>query len=53
VGDLVSRINGEPVASWDPQRYDRLVATATQVEYAFIDGTRETSKPLAVVNIVP
>jgi hypothetical protein len=52
-GDLVSRINGEPVASWDPQRYDRLVATATEVQYAFIDGTSETSKPLAVVNIVP
>jgi hypothetical protein len=52
-GDLVSRINGEPVASWDPPRFDRLVATADTIEFTFINGARESEKPVQVANIVP
>ena len=52
-GDLVSRINGEAVGGWDPQRYERLVATAGQIAYTFIDGTSESTKALGVAVLVP
>jgi hypothetical protein len=52
-GDLVSRIEGEPVASWDLPRFERLVATADHIEFTFLDGTRETAKTLPVVDLVP
>jgi hypothetical protein len=52
-GDLVSKINGEPVTAWDPVRYEQLAASADAVEYTFIDGTRESVKTLGVVNLVP
>jgi hypothetical protein len=53
LGDLVSRIDGEPVSSWDPVRYERLIASAASVEYTFIDGSRSTVKTLRVVDLVP
>jgi len=52
-GDLVSRINGEPVASWDLPRFDRLVATADHIDFTLLDGTRETAKTVAVADLVP
>ena len=52
-GDLVSRINGEPVAGWDLPRYRRLVATASSIDYTFIEGVKESSKPIPVVVLVP
>ncbi len=52
-GDLVSRVNGELVAGWDPARYDQLVASADRIEYTFIDGARESVKSLGVAVIVP
>jgi hypothetical protein len=52
-GDLVSRINGEGVAAWDPTRYDQLVAMASHVDYTFINGTKESSASLAVAELVP
>jgi hypothetical protein len=53
LGDLVSRINGEPVAGWDPSRYDQLVASAAAIDYTFIVGTRESARTLSVVDLVP
>jgi len=52
-GDLVSRINGEPVAGWDLSRYHRLIAGSRRIEFTFIDGEQETAKSLAVVDLVP
>jgi membrane-associated protease RseP (regulator of RpoE activity) len=52
-GDLVSRINGETVAAWDPARYDQLVASATSIDYTFIDGARESVRTLGVTDLVP
>jgi hypothetical protein len=52
-GDLVSRINGEPVAAWDLPRYDRELAKAGHIDFAFIDGARETLRPVPVVDLVP
>ncbi len=52
-GDLVSRIEGEPVANWDPSRFDRLVATAGAIRFTFINGTQESVKSVQVADIVP
>jgi len=52
-GDLVSRINGEPVAGWDPARYDQFVAAAARIDFTFIDGARESAKTVGVVDLVP
>jgi hypothetical protein len=52
-GDLVSRINGEAVSAWDPVRYEQLVASATSIDYTFIDGTNDTTKPIDVAVLVP
>jgi hypothetical protein len=52
-GDLVSRINGEPVASWDLPRYDKLVASSNHIDFTFIDGSRETAKTIPIVDLVP
>jgi membrane-associated protease RseP (regulator of RpoE activity) len=52
-GDLISRINGEPVAAWDPVRYDQLVASATSIDYTFIEGTSDATKPIDVAVLVP
>jgi hypothetical protein len=52
-GDLVSRINGEPTAGWDPVRYDQLVAGASTIDYTFIEGTQEHTRAIAVFSLVP
>jgi hypothetical protein len=52
-GDLVSRINGEPVDNWDLPRFERLRTTADPIAFTFIDGAQETVKPLAIVDLVP
>lgn len=53
LGDLVTRINGEPVARWDLRRYEQLVATATEITFTFLQGTAETEKRVAVFELVP
>jgi hypothetical protein len=53
IGDLVTRINGEPVASWSTQRYGQLLANAEQITYTFLYGTTETARRLDVVELVP
>jgi hypothetical protein len=52
-GDLVSRIDGEPVAAWDPDRYDRLVQSAPWINFTFINGASEALRTLNVVDLVP
>jgi hypothetical protein len=52
-GELVSRINGEPVAKWDIARYEHLVDTAAWIDFTFIDGTSEALTRLRVVELVP
>lgn len=52
-GDLVTRINGEPVAQWDFRRYEQLVASASEITFTFLTGTRETEKHFAVFELVP
>ncbi len=43
-GDLVSRVNGEPVSAWDPARYEQLLASATRIDFTFIDGSSEATR---------
>ncbi len=52
-GDLVTRINGEPVAQWDLRRFDQLVASARTITFTFLKGTEEKSKALSVFDLVP
>jgi membrane-associated protease RseP (regulator of RpoE activity) len=52
-GDLVTRINGEPVERWDFRRYEELIARAGAVTFTFLYGTRETEKSLRVFDLVP
>ena len=52
-GDLVTRLNGEPVARWDIRRYELLVATATAIEFTFLNGPREAPQRLAMFDLVP
>ncbi len=52
-GDLVTAINGEPVAAWDARRYDRLVANAEAIGFTFLNGTSKAEKQLRVVELVP
>lgn len=53
LGDLVTRINGEPVARWDLRRYEQLVATASEITFAFLIGTVESEKKVGVFELVP
>lgn len=52
-GDLVTRINGEPIAKWDFRRYEQLVATAPVITLTFLIGTAETEKRVRVFELVP
>ena len=52
-GDLVTRLNGEPVAKWDIRRYELLVATATSIEFTFLNGTAELPERVNVFDLVP
>ncbi|WP_415908554.1 aspartyl protease family protein [Oleiharenicola sp. Vm1] len=52
-GDLVVRINGEPVAGWSYERYAALLASAAKVTYTFLTGTREYDVEIPVFELVP
>ena len=52
-GDLVTRINGEPIAKWDFRRYEQLVATASEITLTFLTGTAESEKRVRVFELVP
>lgn len=53
LGDLITRINGEPVAQWDLRRYEQLVAAAPEIMFTFLNGTKETNVTLKVFELVP
>lgn len=52
-GDLVTRINGQPVENWDLVRYDTLMRSAPWVEYTFLNGREETTGRITVAELVP
>lgn len=53
IGDLVTRINSEPIAKWDLRRYEQLVASADEITFSFLNGPRESEKRLRVFDLVP
>ncbi len=52
-GDLVVRINGEPVAQWDYERYAQLVKVAAKITCTFLAGAREYDVEVPVFELVP
>lgn len=52
-GDLITRINGEPVAAWDLVRFKTLVASADTIAFTFLNGTDEQEKRLRVFELIP
>ncbi|MDP2138618.1 MAG: aspartyl protease family protein [Candidatus Didemnitutus sp.] len=52
-GDLIVRINGEPVDRWGLDRYATLLASAAKVTYTFLAGTREFDLEIPVFELVP
>lgn len=52
-GDLITRINQEPVDKWGVQRYADLVQKSKKITFAFLVGRREYEIPLAVMDLVP
>jgi len=53
VGDLVVRIDGEPVSDWPLQRFETRVAAAEVLDFAFLDGLLETTRTIPVFDLVP
>lgn len=53
LGDLVTRINGEPVAKWNLTRFDQYLTTANEVTFTFLFGTKEVEKRVGVFDLVP
>jgi hypothetical protein len=52
-GDLVTRINGEPVSKWDFARYEGLIANATELVFSFLNGSSEGEKRVRVFDLIP
>ena len=53
VGDLVSRINGEPVEAWNLERFRELVDIGGQIDYSLIKGRDEETFTAATFVLVP
>jgi hypothetical protein len=52
-GDLVTRIEGEPVAKWNLERYEHAVATSATLTFTLLFGTNEVEKRVGVFDLVP
>jgi S1-C subfamily serine protease len=52
-GDLCTRIDGEPIAGWNLQRYEELTASAKAVTFTFLRGTVEQNISVTVFDLVP
>lgn len=52
-GDLIVRINGEPVEQWDLMKFDALVGESDVIQFTFLDGREETTHAIEVFPLVP
>jgi C-terminal processing protease CtpA/Prc len=52
-GDLVTRIDGEPVLQWNVGRYEKLVSDSATIAFTFLNGTQESEKRIQVFALVP
>ncbi len=53
VGDLISRINQDPVENWDLERFRQLVETGGTIDYTLIKGRDEVPLSAATFVLVP
>jgi len=54
LGDLVTRINGEPVSRWDLRRYERAIASTGEIALTLLNGTAESEpRRISVFDLVP
>ncbi|MBI5380841.1 MAG: aspartyl protease family protein [Opitutae bacterium] len=53
IGDLVTRINGEPVERWGPERFGTLVKQSSDIAFTFLVGRREVETRVNVLVLVP
>ena len=51
-GDIVSRINGEPITEWPLKRYDELVRRAQEITFTFVLGDRENPMVISTFDLV-
>jgi len=52
-GDLVIRINGEPIADWNLRRFEATVRRTTEITFTFLYGTKETPVVIPTFDLVP
>ncbi|MCE2862895.1 MAG: hypothetical protein RIR76_2514 [Verrucomicrobiota bacterium] len=52
-GELVVRIDGEPVARWDLSRFEARVGRAEDLQFTFLEGNREFTRRVRVFDLVP
>lgn len=52
-GELIVRIDGEPVGRWDLIRYESRIAAGGELELTFIEGSREFTRRVRVFDLVP
>jgi len=52
VGDIVSRINGEPISEWPLRRYDELVHHAHEITFTFVLGERQNPVVISTFDLV-
>jgi hypothetical protein len=52
-GDLIARINGEPVSAWPLQRLDALTRRSAEIAFTFIHGNKETPIIIPTFELVP
>jgi hypothetical protein len=53
IGDLVIRINGEPVDAWDLTRYQALIDAGGTIEYTLLQGREEVTVTADTFALVP
>jgi hypothetical protein len=52
-GDLVARINGEPISAWPLQRLEALTNRAAEITFTFIRGNKEAPIIIPTFDLVP
>jgi membrane-associated protease RseP (regulator of RpoE activity) len=52
-GDLVIRIEGEPVANWTLRRYDAVSARVSALQLTFLHGLQERTERVEFFTLVP
>lgn len=53
IGDLVTRINGDPVSEWNFNRYDAMVRKASEITFTFLKGNNEIPVVISAFDLVP